>query len=78
MAQVNTEYLAVMQMDNVELLAQRHELTRTGKLIRKEIMRRKKCGNYWKGPHQTWNLGSEVIETPSTVGTVIQYVKGSK
>ena len=77
MAQVNTEYLAVMQMDNVELLAKRQELTHTGKLIRKEITRRKKCGNYWKGPHQKWNLGSEVIETPSRVGTVT-IVSGGK
>lgn len=78
MAQVNTEYLAVMQMNNVELLAQRHELTRTGKLIRKEIMRRKQCNNYWKGPHQVWNLGEEAIQTPSRVGTVVTYTKGSK
>ena len=77
MAQVNTEYLAVMQMDNVELLAKRQELTRTGKLIRKEITRRKNCGNHWKGPYQTWNLGSEVIETPSRVGTVT-IVSGGK
>lgn len=70
MAQANTEYLAVMQMDNVELLARNQELTRTGKLIRKEITRRKKCGNHWQGPYQQWNLGSEVIETPSRVGTV--------
>tara|TARA_R100001463_G_scaffold78741_1_gene133098 strand:- start:484 stop:720 length:237 start_codon:yes stop_codon:yes gene_type:complete len=78
MAQANTEYLAVMQLDNVELLARSQELTRTGKLIRKEIMRRKKCGNHWQGPYQTWNLGSEVIETPSTVGTVRTYTKGSR
>ena len=77
MAQVNTEYLAVMQMDNVELLAQRHELTRTGKLIRKEIMRRKQCNNYWKGPHQVWNLGDEAVQTPSRVGTVT-IVSGGK
>ena len=77
MAQANTEYLAVMQMDNVELLAKSQELTRTGKLIRKEIMRRKKCGNHWQGPYQKWNLGSEVIETPSRVGTVT-IVSGGK
>lgn len=78
MAQVNIEYSAIMGMDNVELLAQRHELTRTGRMIRKEIMRRKQCNNYWKGPFQKWNMGDEVVQTPSKVGTVITYTKGSK
>jgi hypothetical protein len=78
MAQVNIEYSAIMEMDNVELLAQRHELTRTGKMIRKEIMRRKQCNNYWKGPFQTWSISDDSVQTPSKVGTVITYTKGSK
>ena len=78
MAQVNIEYSAIMEMDNVELLAQRHELTRTGKMIRKEIMRRKQSNNYWKGPFQTWSISDDSVQTPSKVGTVITYTKGSK
>ena len=42
MAQVNTEYLAIMQLDSNELYARRNEESSEGKLIRKEITRREK------------------------------------
>tara|TARA_B100000131_G_scaffold297054_1_gene315468 strand:+ start:453 stop:695 length:243 start_codon:yes stop_codon:yes gene_type:complete len=75
MAQVDKLYLEIMQMDNVDLLNRSQEQTHEGKLIRKEITRRKNCGNIWIGPHIKWTIGDEVIETPSTVGTV-RIVKG--
>ena len=75
MAQVDKLYLEIMQMDNVDLLSRSQEQTHEGKLIRKEITRRKRCGNIWIGPHIQWTMGDEVIETPSTVGTV-RIVKG--
>lgn len=77
MAQIDKLYLEIMQMDNVDLLDRRQELTHEGKLIRKELTRRLKCGGYWKGPHIQHTLGKEVIETPSVVGQV-RIVKGGK
>ena len=46
MAQVNSQYLAIMQLDSIELEDRRHEQTPEGKLIRKELTRRNKCV-YW-------------------------------
>ena len=78
MAKVNTEYLAIMQMDSNDLYARRQELSPEGKLIRKEIIRREKI-NYWKGPFAVHKGGRDgVMQTPSRVGQVITYVKGSK
>lgn len=78
MAKVNTEYLAIMQMDSNDLYARRQELSPEGKLIRKEITRREKI-NYWKGPFAVHKGGRDgVMQTPSRVGQVITYVKGSK
>jgi len=78
MAKVNTEYLAIMQMDSNDLYARRQELSPEGKLIRKEITRREKI-NYWKGDFPVHKGGRDgVMQTPSRVGQVITYVKGSK
>lgn len=78
MAQVNTEYLAIMQMDSNDLYARRQELSPEGRLIRKEITRREKI-NFWKGPFAEHKGGRDgVMQTPSRVGQVITYVKGSK
>ena len=78
MAKVNTEYLAIMQMDSNDLYARRHEQTPEGKLIRKEITRRNAI-NYWKGPFAEHKGGRDgVMQTPSRVGQVITYVKGAK
>jgi len=78
MAKVNTEYLAIMQLDSNELYARRLELSPEGKLIRKEITRREKI-NYWKGDFPVHKGGRDgVMQTPSRVGQVITYVKGSK
>ena len=78
MAKVNTEYLAIMQMDSNDLYARRQELSPEGRLIRKEITRREKI-NYWKGPFAEHKGGRDgVMQTPSRVGQVITYVKGSK
>lgn len=78
MAKVNTEYLAIMQLDSNELEKRRHELTPEGKLIRKEITRRNAI-NHWKGPFAVHKGGRDgVMQTPSKVGQVIKYVKGSK
>ena len=78
MAQINTQYLAVMQLDSVELLARRQELTPEGRLIRKEITRRNKCG-YWKGEFLSHKGGKDgTMQTPSRVGTVTTYIKGAK
>ena len=78
MAKVNTEYLAIMQMDSNDLYARRQELSPEGRLIRKEITRREKI-NYWKGPFADHKGGRDgVMQTPSRVGQVITYVKGSK
>ena len=75
MAQVNKLYLEIMQMDSIDLLDRSQEQSHEGKLIRKEIERRIRCGNIWRGPHIQWTIGDEVIETPSTVGTV-RIIKG--
>jgi len=78
MAKVNTQYLAIMQMDSNDLYARRQELSPEGRLIRKEITRREKT-NYWKGPFAEHKGGRDgVMQTPSRVGQVITYVKGSK
>ena len=78
MAQVNTKYLAIMQLDSNELYARRNEMSSEGKLIRKEITRREKI-NYWKGDFPVHKGGRDgVMQTPSRVGQVITYVKGSK
>lgn len=78
MAKVNTQYLAIMQMDSNDLYARRQELSPEGRLIRKEITRREKI-NYWKGPFAEHKGGRDgVMQTPSRVGQVITYVKGSK
>ena len=70
MAQVNSQYLAIMQLDSIELEDRRHEQTPEGKLIRKEITRRNKC-NYWKGEFRTHRGGLDgTVQTPSVVGTV--------
>tara|TARA_R100000231_G_scaffold116511_1_gene86825 strand:+ start:2192 stop:2431 length:240 start_codon:yes stop_codon:yes gene_type:complete len=70
MAQVNTQYLAIMQLDSIELEKRRHEQTPEGKLIRKEITRRNKCG-YWKGEFPVHKGGIDgTMQTPSVVGTV--------
>ena len=70
MAKINTQYLAIMQMDSIDLLARRQEKTPSGKLIRKEITRRNKC-NYWKGEFRTHRGGIDgTVQTPSVVGTV--------
>jgi hypothetical protein len=78
MAQMNTQYLAIMQLNSVELLARRHELTHEGRLIRKEIRRREATG-FWKGEFVT-NRGTaeRAQEIESKVGTVTTYVKGAK
>jgi hypothetical protein len=80
MAQVNTEYLAVMQLDSNELIARSDEQTPMGKLIRKEIQRRKSLGfGYWKGDYAVHKGGIDgTIQTPSRVGTITTYVKGSR
>ena len=78
MAQVNTQYLAIMQMDSNDLYARRNEMSSEGKLIRKEITRREKI-NYWKGPFAVHKGGRDgTMQTPSRVGQVITYVKGRK
>ena len=78
MAQVNTEYLAIMQLDSNELDARRNEESSEGRLIRKEITRREKI-NYWKGDFPVHKGGRDgTMQTPSRVGQVITYVKGSK
>ena len=78
MAQVNTEYLAIMQLDSNELYARRNEESSEGRLIRKEITRRERI-NYWKGPFAEHKGGRDgIMQTPSRVGQVITYVKGSK
>lgn len=70
MAQVNSQYLAIMQLDSIELEDRRHEQTPEGKLIRKEITRRNKC-NYWKGEFRTHRGRIDgTVQTPSVVGTV--------
>ena len=70
MAQVNSQYLAIMQLDSIELEERRHEQTPEGKLIRKEITRREKC-NYWKGDFPVHKGGLDgTVQTPSVVGTV--------
>ena len=70
MAQVNTQYLAIMQLDSIELLDRRHEQTPEGKLIRKEITRREKIG-FWKGEFPVHKGGIDgTMQTPSVVGTV--------
>lgn len=76
MAQVNTQYLAIMQLDNIELEDRRHEQTAEGKLIRKELTRRDAIG-FWKGEFRTYGGGIDgTLQTPSRVGTVT-IVKGS-
>tara|TARA_B100000900_G_scaffold401554_1_gene406358 strand:+ start:298 stop:534 length:237 start_codon:yes stop_codon:yes gene_type:complete len=76
MAQVNTQYLAIMQLDNIELEDRRHEQTAEGKLIRKELTRRDAIG-FWKGEFRTHGGGIDgKLQTPSRVGTVT-IVKGS-
>ena len=78
MAQVNTEYLAIMQLDSNELDARRNEESSEGRLIRKEITRREKI-NYWKGDFPVHKGGRDgTMQTPSRVGQVITYVKGAK
>tara|TARA_B100000963_G_scaffold250435_1_gene219390 strand:- start:1983 stop:2219 length:237 start_codon:yes stop_codon:yes gene_type:complete len=78
MAQINTQYLAIMQMDSIDLLARRQEETPSGRLIRKEITRREKCG-YWKGEFPVHKGGKDgTMQTPSRVGTVTTYIKGAK
>ena len=78
MAQVNTQYLAIMQLDSNELYARRNEMNSGGRLIRKEITRREKI-NYWKGDFPVHKGGRDgTMQTPSRVGQVITYVKGSK
>ena len=75
MAQVNTQYLAIMQLDNIELEDRRHEQTAEGKLIRKELTRRDAIG-FWKGEFRTHRGGIDgTVQTPSVVGTV-RIVKG--
>ena len=76
MAQVNTQYLAIMQLDNIELENRRHEQTPEGKLVRKELRRRDAIG-FWKGEFRTHGGGIDgTLQTPSRVGTVT-IVKGS-
>ncbi len=78
MAQVNSQYLAIMQLDSIELEERRHEQTPEGKLIRKEITRREKC-NFWKGEFPVHKGGRDgEMQTPSRVGTITTYVKGAK
>jgi len=78
MAQVNSQYLAIMQLDSIELEDRRHEQTPEGKLIRKEITRREKC-NFWKGEFPVHKGGRDgEMQTPSRVGTITTYVKGAK
>tara|TARA_B100001057_G_scaffold408873_1_gene423291 strand:+ start:101 stop:337 length:237 start_codon:yes stop_codon:yes gene_type:complete len=76
MAQVNTQYLAIMQLDNIELEDRRQEQTVEGKLIRKELIRRDAIG-FWKGEFRTHGGAIDgTLQTPSRVGTVT-IVKGS-
>ena len=77
MAQANTQYLAIMQLDSIELEDRRHEQTPEGKLIRKEITRRNKIG-FWKGEFPVHKGGIDgTVQTPSVVGTV-RIVKGGR
>jgi len=77
-AKIDENYLAVMQMDSIDLLARKDELTPMGAKIRKELQRRK-CTNYWSGPFPIHKGGPDgTLQTPSVVGTVRTYVKGSK
>jgi len=77
MAQANTQYLAIMQLDSIELEKRRHEQTPEGKLIRKEITRRNKIG-FWKGEFPVHKGGIDgTVQTPSVVGTV-RIVKGGR
>ena len=77
MAKINTQYLAIMQMDSIDLLARRQEKTPSGKLIRKEITRREIC-NFWKGEFSIQRGGIDgTTQTPSVVGTV-RIVKGAR
>ena len=70
MAQANTQYLAIMQLDSIELEKRRHEQTPEGKLIRKELRRRDAIG-FWKGEFRTHRGGIDgTVQTPSVVGTV--------
>lgn len=78
MAKIDSTYLAIMQMDSNDLIARRQEQTPEGKLIRKEITRREKI-NYWKGDFPVHKGGRDgTMQTPSRVGQVITYIKGSK
>ena len=78
MAKIDSKYMAIMQLDSNELERRRQEQTPEGKLIRKEITRREKI-NYWKGPFAEHKGGRDgIMQTPSVVGTVRTYVKGSK
>tara|TARA_B100000963_G_C22075877_1_gene430141 strand:- start:99 stop:332 length:234 start_codon:yes stop_codon:yes gene_type:complete len=77
MAKIDTQYIAIMQMDSVDLENRRHEQSREGKLIRKEITRRNKI-NFWKGPFREHKGGRDgIMQTPSVVGTV-RIVKGAR
>ena len=75
LSQPRTQMEGPLQQGRGKQTYRSQEQTHEGKLIRKEITRRKNCGNIWIGPHIKWTIGDEVIETPSTVGTV-RIVKG--
>ena len=68
MAQVNSQYLAIMQLDSIELEDRRHEQTPEGRLIRKELTRREAIG-FWKGGFAEVSVKQE-DEVQGTVGQV--------
>ena len=60
------QLLEVMNMDNLVLHSREGEQSADGRMIRKELQRRKAIG-YWKGEFAKYEVKEEV---ESTVGTV--------
>ena len=69
--------LIFLSKTDKELHAMRDKLDADGKLARKEITRRFKCGYSDGTAIQTVDAKAEV-ETESRVGTITTYTKGSK
>lgn len=61
------QLLEVMNMDNLVLYSREDEQSAEGRMIRKELQRRKAIG-YWKGEFAKYEVKDE--EPVSTLGTV--------
>jgi hypothetical protein len=61
------QLLEVMNMDNLVLHSREDEQSADGRMIRKELQRRKAIG-YWKGEFAKYEVKDE--EPVSTLGTV--------